>query len=81
MAMIYGLRMRLGDYTYVSCKIPPGELFSYFDVRNLHKYQPCEVLAGRGDFKDATRLEHEVSTVTYRYGDTRFQLIPIAPDF
>lgn len=74
------VEMRLGDYTYVSCKIPPGKLFFYLDVRKLDQYQPCEVLAGRSDLKDVTRLEHDLSTVTYKYGDTSFQLVPIVPD-
>jgi hypothetical protein len=71
------VEMRLGDYTYVSCKVPPGKLFNYLDVRELHQYQPCDVLTGRSDLKDATRLEHNLFTVTYKYGDTAFQLVLI----
>lgn len=72
--------MKLGDYTYGSCKIPPNELFYYLDVKKLDQYQPCEVLAGRNDLQDITRIEHDLSTVTYKYGDTPFQLVPIVPD-
>lgn len=74
------VEMRLGDYTYVSCRMPPGELFNYLDVRKLDQYQPCDVLAGRRDLKDVTRVEHDLYTVTYKYADTPFQLVPIVPD-
>jgi pSer/pThr/pTyr-binding forkhead associated (FHA) protein len=74
------IEMKLGDYTYVSCKIPHGEFFNYFDVKKLNQYQPCEVLTGRNDLNDVTRFEHSLFAVTYKYGDTPFQLVPIIPD-
>lgn len=74
------VEMRLGDYTYVSCKMPPGKPFYYLKVTELDQYQSCDVLAGRSDLKDVTRLKHDLSTVTYKYGDTPFQLVPIVPD-
>jgi hypothetical protein len=74
------VEMRLGDYTYVSCKIPPGEFFDYFNVKKLDQYKRCEVLTGRSDLNDVTRFEHSLFTVTYKYGDTPFQLVPIVPD-
>jgi hypothetical protein len=72
--------MRAGDYTYISCMVPPGRQFSSFNVENLFNDGRCKVLAGRRDLDDFTRKEHDLFTVTYRYDDTSFQILPIVSD-
>jgi hypothetical protein len=74
------MTMRLGDYTYVQCRIPPERNLTYLDIRELHRYTPCEVLTGRSDLNDITQPVHDLSTVTYIYGDVPFQIVPILPD-
>lgn len=74
------VEIRVGDYTYFSCKIPPDQILTHLDVRELDRYQLCEVLSGRNDINDITRFEHDLFTVTYRYGDTPFQIVPIVPN-
>ena len=72
--------MKLGDYTYVSCKIPPGIKFSFFEAEDLNARAPCEILTGRNDIKDITRTRHDLFSVTYRYGDLSFQIVPVVSD-
>ncbi len=72
--------MRVGDYTYVSCKIPPDREFVFFNFRELGMDRLCKVLSGRSDLNDITRLEHDLFTVTYSYGNSPFQIVPIVPD-
>ncbi|MBA3965495.1 MAG: hypothetical protein H0X47_06940 [Nitrospirales bacterium] len=72
--------MKLGDYTFFSCRIPPERNFTFFDVRELNEYQRCDVLSGRLDLDDVKRLEHDLFTVTYNYGSIPFQIVPIMPE-
>jgi hypothetical protein len=72
--------MRLGDYTYVRCKIPPGRDFTYFDAEKFYNPGTCEILSGRRDLNDITRTVHDLSTVTYTYGDVSFQIVQIVSD-
>jgi hypothetical protein len=72
--------MKLGDYTYVSCKVPPGRLFSFFNAEELNMLAPCKVLSGRNDLNDISQPVHDLFTVTYSYGDFSFQLVPVASD-
>lgn len=72
--------MRLGDYTYVRCRIPPERAFGFLDVRELDSHAPCEVITGRRDINDITQPMHDLFSVTYTYGDTSFQIVPIASE-
>lgn len=71
--------MKLSDYTYVSCKIPPGQEFAYLEMKSLDRYQPCKRVFERPDYTNFMRFEHTLYDVTYSYRDTPFQIVRIEP--
>jgi hypothetical protein len=73
------VQLRVGDYTYVSCKIPPGRMIRDLRLRELDKFFPCKQLSGRKDLYDIRQIEHDLFTVIYMYRDTPFQIVPIVP--
>ena len=69
--------MKMGDYTYRKCKVPPEKEFSVFKWRNME----CERIMGRDDYQEQERNVHAAfQAIFFLADDIQFRIIPILPD-
>jgi len=68
--------MKMGDYTFRTCRVPPGVEHQHLEWRKLS----CERSRGRDDFVEDELNIHRVSAPTYWIeGGVHFRLVPIVP--
>lgn len=69
--------MKMGDYTYRACRVPPGGEHDHFEWRHLQ----CERIIGRDDFNEDETSYHSVYAPTYHYLSKKihFRIVPIVP--